>query len=255
MISAEILNLFSLILMRMSGCVFMNPIFGRRNIPVLMRVGLTVMLSLAIMSFTDARMSVEINSVLSFFVLLLKEFAIGYVIGFTITLFSYAVTFGGEVMDLQLGISMSKVYDPASNVSLSLFATFFNTMYMLMFLAGSGHITLIRLFLVSGSIVPYGMVTFSPDVYSYMLDLFCQCTLLAVKFMLPVIAIEVLIEMGMGLIMKAVPQINVFVINIQIKLFVGFMLIVMMYVPFSEFLESIITRLFESLDSILFLFR
>ncbi|MCL2539255.1 MAG: flagellar biosynthetic protein FliR [Oscillospiraceae bacterium] len=255
MISGEILSLFSLILMRMSGCVFMNPIFGRRNIPVMMRVGLTVMLSLAIMSFTDARMPAEINSVLSLFVLMLMEFAVGYIIGFVITLFSYAVTFGGEVMDLQLGISMSKVYDPASNVSLSLFATFFNTLYMLLFFAGSGHVTLIRLFLVSGNIVPYGMVSIGVNLYSHMLDLFCQCTVLAVKFMLPVIAIEILIEMGMGLIMKAVPQINVFVINIQIKLFVGFMLIVMLYVPFSEFLEGLITRMFDTLDSLLLIFN
>jgi len=253
MISSELLNLFALVLMRMSGCVFMNPVFNRRNIPIITRAGLTVMLSFAIMSFTDARMPFEINSPLQFFVVLLKEFAIGYIIGFAVSLFVFAVTFGGEVMDLQLGISMSKVYDPSSNVSLSLFATFFNTMFMLLFLAGSGHITLVRLFLVSGNIVPYGAAAFGPDVYSHMLNLFGQCVILATKFMLPVMAIEILVEMGMGLIMKAVPQINVFVINIQIKLFVGFMLIVMMYVPFSEFLETLLTRLFYELDALLFI--
>ena len=255
MIGAEILNLFALILMRMSGCVFMNPIFGRRNVPTIIRVGLTLLLTLLIMSFTDARMPVNVLSTLQLFVLLLKEFGIGYVIGFTLTLFIYVITFGGEVIDQQIGLSMTRVYDPGSNISLSLFASFFNVMFMLLFFASGGHITLIRLLLISGNIIPYGQVMFSPALYSSMLDLFCQCTVLAVKFMLPIIAIELLVEVGVGLIMKAVPQINIFVINIQIKLFVGFLTIVILYIPFSEFVENVVTRLFNSLDSIIVLMR
>ena len=254
MISAGVLNLFSLILMRMSGCVFMNPVFARRNVPTMVRVGLTLMLTIAILSFTDARAPEEAASVLQLSVTMLKEFLIGYIIGFTVSLFSFSITFGGEVIDIQLGISMSKIYDPSSNVSLSLFATFFNIMYMLLFLAGGGHVTLIRLFLISGDIVPYGQTAFNPEVYSSMLDLFCQCVLLATKFMLPVVAIEILVETGMGLIMKAVPQINVFVINVQIKLLAGFLIIVLLYVPFSEFVENVITALFGALDRALLMF-
>lgn len=250
MLSPELINLFSLVLMRMSGCIFMNPIFGRRNIPTLVRVGMTMMLTFAILSFTDAS-APEIQSPLSFFVLLLKEFLIGYLIGFIVTLFGYAITFGGEVMDIQMGISMSKVYDPSSNVSLSLMATYYNTMYMLLFFAAGGHITLLHIFLLSGNIVPFGQVAFRSEVWSAILDLFSECTILAAKFMMPIIGIELLVEIGMGLIMKAVPQINVFVLNVQIKLAVGILLLTLMYVPFSNFIENIITLLFDAIDGII----
>lgn len=253
MIDARILNLFALILMRMSGCVFMNPILNRRNIPTITRIGLTVMLTFAIMSFSGAEASPEINSILQFAMVMFKEFAIGYVIGFVITLMVYAVTFGGEVMDLQIGLSMTKIYDPASNINLSMFATFFNILFMLLFFAAGGHVTLIRLLLVSGNAVPYGQAVFTPELYLSMLDLFCECVQLAVKFALPVIAIELLIEVGMGLVMKAVPQINVFVLNVQIKVFAGLLIIVMLYIPFAEFIENIIARLFETIDSTLVL--
>ena len=254
MISAGTLNLFALILMRMSGCIFMNPILGRRNVPTITRVGLTMMLTFAIMSFSAAAPVPEAESMFELLVVMFKEFAIGYVVGFIISLFAYAVTFGGEVMDLQMGLSMTKMYDPASNINLSLFASFFNIMFMLLFFAAGGHITLVRLLLVSGNVVPYGQTVFSTGIYSTVLDLFCQCVQLAVKFALPIIAIELLVEVSMGLIMKAVPQINVFVLNIQIKVFAGFLIIVLLYIPFAEFVENIIARLFETLESVIPMF-
>ena len=255
MIASGTINLFSLILMRMSGCILLNPILGRRNIPSPFRVGLTLVMTLLVTTFTDIVPPPAQTTVFGFLFVLLKELMVGLIIGFVISLFNYVVSFGGELIDLQMGLSMSKIFDPSSNVNMSLSATFFNLLYTFLFFSAGGHLTLMRLFMISGQVVPYGGVIITTGLYTAILDIFIQCTILAVKFALPIIALEILIEMGMGMIMKAIPQINVFVINIQAKVLLGLVMLVAMFVPFSEFLERLITIMFETIDSVMLLLR
>jgi flagellar biosynthetic protein FliR len=99
--------------------------------------------------------------------------------------------------------------------------------------------------------VPYGQMALGPDISMTIIDLFCQCTVLAVKFALPVIAVEMVVEMGIGIIMKAVPQINVFVVNLQAKLFIGIVILVLLFVPFSNFVERVITLLFDAIQQLI----
>jgi len=249
MIDVGNLTVFALVLMRMSGCIFFNPIIGRRNFPAIFKVGLTVLLSIVVVSFAKITPP-DIGTPVEFIICLLKEFLVGYVIGFIITLFSFVISFGGEVIDMQMGMSMSKVYDPQSNVSMSLSATFYNILYMFLFFAAYGHITLIRLFIISGEIVPFGQASFRPELSTAIIDLFCQCTVLAVKLALPIIAIEIIIEIGVGILMKAIPQINVFVINIQAKLLIGLIMMLVLFAPFSNFLERLVTLLFDTIENV-----
>ena len=66
----------------------------------------------------------------------------------------------------------------------------------------------------------------------------------------PIIAIEFLCGMGMGMLMKTIPQINVFVIDIQLKIFVGFVLILMFLTPMADFLQNLITYMIENIYNI-----
>ncbi len=60
--------------------------------------------------------------------------------------------------------------------------------------------------------------------------------LLAVKMALPILAAELLGELGMGILMKAIPQINAFVINMELKVIIGLILLFLFLTPLSEFL-------------------
>ena len=108
------LALFSLIMMRMSGFILFNPIFGRRNIPMTVKAGVIMALTLAIY-FASVESAFEVTSMFEFGFLLMKEFAVGYIIGYAMELFFFAITFGGYIIDFQLGLTMATVYDPQSN--------------------------------------------------------------------------------------------------------------------------------------------
>ena len=242
-------TLLLLIFMRMSGCVMFNPILGRRNLPTIFQVGLTLMLTLFTYPLVPAQ-ALEIGSFLVFFVVAIKELLIGFIIGFIIQMFMSIIQVSGEMIDMQLGISMSKVYDPSSNVSMPLSASYINIMFILIFFAANGHLTLIQIFTKLCTILPYGDQLVNPSVYQNLVSMFSLILVYAVKISLPVLAAEFITEIAVGLVMRAVPQIDVFTVSIQLKVIIGFAVILIMVPPLATFLERLINLMFDNISHI-----
>ena len=242
------------VFMRMTGCILFNPIFSRRNFPTLFRVGITIALSVMIVTYSNVVVDFRDASFIETAAVLFKELFVGYVLGTIVSLFTYVVILGGEFIDMQIGLGMSKLYDPQSGVQMSINATFLNMMFVFLFFGMNAHLTLIHLFLNSAQVVPYGQTVFvHPELPMKILDIFCQCTILGVKLTLPIAGMVFLLEMGVGILMKAIPQINVFVLNIQAKILVGIVMILVIFSPLSTFIERVITSMFETMSSVLFL--
>lgn len=233
-------------MMRVSGFVLVNPIFGRRGIPGIVKAGLIMGLSIFLFSLPHQE-PIVVGSLPEYMVLLLKEFVIGYVVGFVISLFQYIIVLAGGIIDFQMGLSMATIYDAQSNSSLALSATMLNIMFMLVFFAIDGHIALFQLLINLKEMLPYGTLMWSADASEHLLKLFAQCTLLGVQLAFPIIAIEFIGEIGVGILMKTIPQINIFAVNIQMKVFIGLAAIVFLIAPMGDFVHKIILEMTEQL--------
>ena len=244
------LTLFSLILMRMSGFILMNPILGRRNIPARVKAGLIFILALAVYA-SSMEEAFEIASTVEFMFLLLKEFAAGYVIGYVMHLFFFIVSFAGYIIDYQMGLSMATVYDPQSNAQMPVTGSLYQTWLILLFFAVDGHLALMKIMMTSAEIVPYGGILITQDIAVRMIEIFLECVELGIRFSVPMIAAEFLIEVGVGILNKVVPQISIFVINIQMKLVVGLGLLFLMFSPIGEYLNKIMSIMMKSVQGIL----
>ena len=242
-------TLLLLIFMRMSGCVLFNPILGRKNIPVIIKIGLTLMLSVFSYKLMPPQ-TIAISSFLVFVVELLKELLVGFLVGYVIQLFLSIVLISGESMDMQIGISMSKIYDPSSNISMPLTGSLMNALFILIFFASNSHLTLIQVFVKLCTLVPYGSLNFQPELMSNLLSLFSLILIYSVKMSLPVLAAELITEIAVGIVMRAVPQIDVFTINIQMKVIIGFLMIFLLVPAFSAFLERMISLMFDNLNHV-----
>ena len=243
-------TLFSLILMRMSGFILLNPILGRRNIPMQVKAGFIFVLTLTVYSFS-AGDAFDIANPLEYGFLLLKEFAAGYVIGYVTELFFFVITFAGYVMDFQMGLSMSTVYDPQSNTQVPITGRLLQAFYVLLFFAVDGHLALMKILLQSAEIVPYGGIVITQNLALRVIDLFSECVIMGIKFAFPILAAEFLIEIGVGILNKIVPQINIFVINIQLKVIVGLGLLVFLISPIGEYLSNLVTVMIKTIQEII----
>lgn len=244
------LTLFLLITGRMTGCVAFNPLLGRRGVPSLVKAGLILLLSLSVFSITPVRLEMP-STLLGLALMFLMEMFLGYVLGLVVNLFFYIPMMAGSVIDMQMGLSMASTYDPASGIQVTATSTLLNILMSLLFFAANGHHTLIRIFLASGRVVPFGAVALGENFYGAMIQIFLDCTLLGVKLAMPILAAELMGQVGMGILMKAIPQINVFAINIELKVIIGLVLIMLMLFPFSEFLLEAETQMLVALQDVL----
>ena len=244
------LTLFLFVSARVGGFVLFNPILGRTNIPAAFRTGMALVLSVFVTSVTDQQPPTP-SGTAEFMVLMLLEIAIGFLLGMAVSFFFYIPQLAGSMIDTQMGMTMNQMYDAGASANMSVTGQILNVLMLLLFFAGGGHLTLLRLFITSEQIVPFGQVSIGLPAYNLMLELFVECTVLAVKLCMPILAAELIAQVGMGVLMKVIPQINVFAINIELKVIVGLALLLVLTVPFSEFLLQAELAMLNALHDLL----
>lgn len=230
-------TLFLYIMMRMAGFVLFTPFFGRSNIPRYYKAGMILVFSVAA-GFSYEGTVPAPATFLELAMKLLLELAMGYLVGVVMNLFLYVPSLAGHMMDEQMGMAMAQTYDPSFQGQSTPSSNLLNILSILIFFSANGHQTLLRLMVSSGGVVPFGTASLGRDAAEMAVEVFIDCTLLAVKMCLPVLGAELMGQVGMGILMKAIPQINVFAINIELKVLVGLLMIFALIAPFSEFLLS-----------------
>ena len=250
MIDEGALTLFLLITARVSGMVLFNPLLSRQNFPGIFRAGFALVMSAFTYSVTGGRVEPPAG-VLSLAGALLLEVGLGAVLGLVIHFFLYIPQMAGLTIDTQMGMTMNQIYDSGSQSNMSVTGTLLNTLMILLFFAANGHHTLIRIMITSGEVVSYGGISIGNDVTNLALELFIECTILSVKLCMPILAAELIGQLGMGVLMKVIPQINVFSINIELKVIIGLLLLLLLMLPISEFLLEAEQLMLGSLHNML----
>ena len=245
------LYLFMLITGRMTGLIVFNPLLGRRGIPNMVKAGFILLLSICVYTMTPLEGVVIPNTLLGLALPFLLELFLGYVLGLAVNIFFYIPTMAGSTIDMQMGLSMASTYDPASGIQVTATSNLLNVLMSLLFFAANGHHTLIRIMANSGRIVPFGHVALGEDLYAALIQMFIDCTILGVKLAMPILGAELLGQVGMGILMKVIPQINIFVINIDLKVIIGLLLLLTLVAPFSEFLLEAEADMLAALQQLL----
>lgn len=231
-------------------CIFaFNPILSRRNIPVISRVCISVFITYIIILTVQPQPVDTGGETGIYLMMLLRETFIGLVIGFITDMFFFSVQVAGELMDMQSGLGMAKVFDPETNVQMSIMGSFISFMLYLYFFATNSHMSYIKLFVLSYDILPVGGVSFDPN-FGYSVAAYFSVLLgIVIKLAMPIIAAELILEFCMGVLMKSVPQIQIMVINIQMKVAFGFAILFLVAVPLSEFIDGYLNTWLDVLES------
>lgn len=238
-----------MVLTRVSGIFTFNPIFGRNNVPGYIKAGATLLLALVMVSGGSMEYTLP-NGLLPFVFDMMKELVVGMLLGFLVNLILTVFGMAGEVIDMQLGLGMAKSYDPTFG-SVGLSTQIYNYWFILYFFAVGGHLSYIELFAISYDTIPIGFDSFNINI-AYILVMYFETVLtLSVKLAMPFIAASLVTEFCIGVMMKAVPTIHVFVINIQIKLLVGFVVLTASCGAVSEFMGMLMGLMFENLNGLL----
>ncbi len=245
------LDCFILMFIRVTALIVSSPIFGRKNLPNILKICFCLMVTYVIFSSQSEGTVVEYQNVWVFALLCIKELLFGLVLGYVTTLFFSIVQTSGQVMDMQMGFGMVNVFDVQSNISIPITGSLLTMVMMITFFSVNGHLQLIHIIKGTFSNIPIGTVTLSPKIGIVALDVFILAFLLAVHVAIPLIASGLLGEVVLGFIVRAIPQMNVFVVGIPLKILLGFLMLLLILPVFVYFTDVIFSQMYKSIDKMI----
>lgn len=222
---------------RFSTVFFFLPLFSMRNIPFMVKAGVSFLLALVV-----APPGISIDSLthpLMWVMLVFQEMAVGFVLVFSTILVFGIVYFAGQLIDVPMGFGMVSIFDPSSNMQIPVFSQFFHLLGSLVFLSIDGHLWLLRALARSYDILPLGEVFSLELTLQTFLTLGGRIFALGLQIALPVMGTILLTDLSLGIVTKAVPQINVFVLGFPIKIMVGMILLTFVLPYYVSFATSL----------------
>ncbi|MCL2496436.1 MAG: flagellar biosynthetic protein FliR [Clostridiales bacterium] len=239
---------FLLLMFRVSGLFFPSPLFGRVNVPAQVKISLCLALTMMFFIFRPINAVIVYSSLLGFAFLCICELLLGVSLAFITNLF-FSLTFtAGHMIDMQIGFGIVNVYDMQNNTQIPMIGNFLNIMLLIIFLAVDGHHKLISIIDITLAALPLGHIVLNPNIGLAALEVFILSFTLGVMVAMPVIASGLVLEICFGVLVRTVPQMNMFVVGIPLKLFVGFVIMLFIIPAFVAFSNTIFTEMFNGVE-------
>ena len=249
LLSPKNIVVFVIILTRISGLIMSAPLFSTYPIPAQVKIWFIAIISFILFPMVSATTGFLVpHSVPELVVFLLREFAIGFIIGFVANFIFAAVQMGGEFISMQIGLSMSQVLDPITGNNLQIVSQFYLLVTTMVFIALNAHEWLFHALYQSYKTFPPGMdYVFTPSMVSQVLHMSAEMFAISISVILPIFCVMFVSEVLMGFMSKMMPQMNIFMVAIPLKVYVGFVLILMFLSPTVTYLVNIIESYLKNL--------
>ena len=199
------------------------PVFGMGSVPTLLRVGLAVLVAVAIAPALPAMPPVQFGTATAW-MLLLQQLLVGGAIGLAMTLILSAVQLAGGVVGLQMGMGFATLFDPVQGVQVTSLSSFLNMITLLLFLALNGHLVLLAVIARSFSLLPVapnlGLVA---QTWHTLAQAGTAIFSLGLALSAPVLGVLLIANLGLGVLTKLAPQLNLFAIGFPMFFILGFL--------------------------------
>lgn len=225
-----------------------------KGVPSSVKVGLAFFV--ALISFSTVSIEQTIILDLSYFIMIIKEAVVGLALGFIASLILYTVQVAGAFIDFQMGFAIANVVDPQTGAQVPIIGNFKYMLALLFLLSVNGHHLLIDGVIRSYQIVPiYSMFVpiGSEEVVLFITQTFAQMFIVAFQIAIPVVGALFIIDVALGIVGRTVPQLNIFVVGLPLKIFVGFILILVTLPTYFYLLQIVFRNMINTMGQLMHL--
>nr|WP_231038445.1 flagellar biosynthetic protein FliR [Pectinatus haikarae] len=246
------IGLFLLVLTRISGIFLISPFLGSINIPAKIRVGTAFFISIVLFPVIEMQgLPVLPQRVDQYAALVVAELLIGWMIGFVGYVLFSAINVGGQLIDMQVGFATISVMDPTSGQQVPLVGSFLYNLCILIFLSANGHYIILSALSESFMAVPAMSAQFDGRIVMFMIDIIGGVFATGLKLALPVLFAILLTNVGLGVLARTMPQMNIFVVGIPAQIIIGIFVIGIMLPFYALFLDVIFNELYGDITAML----
>lgn len=219
----ENFEVFLLILVRITAFIYVAPFFSLRNTPQKVKVGFSLFFTLILFQVVPGQ--IQYDGVFGFTALIISELMVGLIIGFFTNISYYILNFAGSLMDMEIGFSMVNELDPVANIQTTITSNYYSYIVMLVMLITNLHHYLIKAVVDTFEVIPLGTATFRPNLYLIMVKFIKEYFIIGFRIVLPIFAGMLIVNSILAILAKIAPQMNMFVIGLQLKIIVGLIIL------------------------------
>jgi len=211
---------FILIFFRIFSILWLLPIFTSRAISIPFKAGLGLVLSYLALEFAGVSQDIRYDTHI-LFVLVLKEVFIGLAISFVIRLFFMMVYAASELAAFQTGFSFARFMDPLTMTQISVLEQFKNILSIMVFFSMDCHHSIIKGIFLSFKELPPNSLVLNSSFFNYLITATGKIFSVGLKISAPVTVTLFIVELSLGLLSRLIPQINVFIEGIPVKILIA----------------------------------
>lgn len=244
---------YLLILIRIASFIMAAPFFSANSIPVKVKLSFSVLLTLVLIPAVPV-VSLQYVGVIGYAALLIQEAAVGLVLGFMCNICMYIVSFAGQLIDIEIGLSMANMFDPMTNISVTVTGNMYNYLVMLLMLVTNTHHYVLHAIMDSFSYFNIGQAVFRENLVEMAISFMGNYFLVGFRIILPVFACMLTINVVLGVLSRAAPQMNMFVVGMQLKVLVGILILLIIIPTIStvanyvfEVMKDTVTQIYNAL--------
>lgn len=252
-INLNSLPVFLLVFARVLSFLVVMPLFSYRTIPMPFKVGFSFFLAF-IMFYTVDASPIVFDAMYLF--LIIKEVLVGLLIGLFAFIIVSALQVAGGFVDFQMGFAIANVMDPQTGAQSPLTGQYFYIIALLFLLSVNGHHLIIDGIFNSYNFIP--IETFIPfgnqSIANLIIDTFNYMFMIAFQMAIPIVGTLFLVDIALGIIARTVPQLNVFVVGLPLKILVSFFAILIFLALYITVVENLFHFMFRAMRQLMQLF-
>lgn len=223
---------FGLILLRMSSFVFSAAILNSTTVSVSLKILLS--LSFTMMMYGTISSAATISRISDLqdqlILLALYEVLMGLIIGFMTRLFFFSISMAGEMISVAMGLGNAQIFNPMMGANANAFEQFLMMISTLLFFSLGGHHIMLQGLIQSFELIPLGRMSMDTVQLRNVALLGQELMVVSIKIAAPVLISMLVVQVGVGLLSRAVPQINVLTTSMSITALLG-VVILMVSLP------------------------
>ncbi len=210
--------------LRIGTALGIAPVLGARTLPMRVRIGLALVLSFIVAPLLPPAPAISPWSA-EMVLLVLQQILLGLAFGLAVMVIFSAMILGGQIIAMQAGLGFASMIDPVSGVTTPVVSQIYVVMATLVFFVLNGHLAMISSIVDSFRVFPVNVhAVHLQGIWSLLLwgsEIFRN----AVRIALPAIATLLLVNLALGVITRAAPQLNIFSIGFPVIIMIGLVMI------------------------------
>jgi len=218
--SAAQVELFFLVLIRVSTILVMIPILGDRTTPLRVKGGLSILVTALVLPFVEPP-AAPADDLFGLGLRMGGEVFVGVILGFAGRLLFAGIQMAGQLVGFQMGFAIVNVIDPVTSGQVSIIAEFQYMLAGLLFLAVDGHHTMIQAISESYRVLPVLGFHVTGELVQSLVALSRNMFVIAAKISAPIVVALLCANVGLGLVARTVPQINIFIVGFPLQIAIG----------------------------------